>query len=393
MPSSQNQNLLPGRATPQATKDYAARFTSRAAPGHFRETARTRVSAAGSGSLAEAAGGLTVSSIGIGTYLGEVDAATDRRYTEAAIAAGEGGINFIDTAINYRLQRSERSVGAALQALVARGYKREEFVVCTKAGFLTPDATMPDDANEYFQREYLSRGIFRPEDIAAGCHSLAPKFLADQLERSRCNLGLECVDVFYLHNPETQLGEITRDEFRQRTRDAFAFCESAIVRGKIAAYGLATWKAFREDPKSESYLSLEEMVLIARELAGDAHGFRFVQLPLNLAMLEALTKANQVVQGRTLAMVQAARPLGITLVASAALLQGQLTRNLPAKMAQVLGLSNDAERALQFVRSVPSLTTALVGMSRVEHVRANLALLSVEPSPRDQFLKLFGHGR
>ena len=377
MPPTQTQNLLPGRATPQATKDYAARFASRAAHGHFRE----------------AAGGLTVSSIGMGTYLGEADAATDRRYTEAAIAAGEGGSNFIDTAINYRLQRSERSVGEALQALVARGYKREEFVVCTKAGFLTPDATMPDDANDYFQREYLSRGIFRPEDIAAGCHSLAPKFLADQLERSRRNLGLECVDVFYLHNPETQLGEIARGEFRQRIRDAFAFCESAIVRGKIAAYGLATWKAFREDPKSESYLSLGEMASIARELAGDAHGFRFVQLPVNLAMPEALTKANQVVNGKTLAMVQAVRPLGITLVASAALLQGQLTRTLPAQMAQVLGLSNDAERALQFVRSVPGVTTALVGMSRVEHVRANLALLSVEPAPRDQFLKLFGHGR
>ncbi len=374
--STRDEKLLPGRATPQGTKDYAARFGSRAAQGHFRE----------------AAGGLLVSSIGIGTYLGEADAATDLRYTEAVVAAGEGGVNFIDTAINYRLQRSERSVGAALQSLVRRGYKREEFVVCTKAGFLTPDAEMPADANEYFQREYLSRGVFRAEDIAAGCHSLAPKFLADQLERSRRNLGLECVDVFYLHNPETQLGEISREEFRGRIRDAFAFCESAIVRGKIAAYGLATWKAFREPPESEGYLSLAEMASIARELAGDGHGLRFVQLPVNLAMPEALTRANQVVNGKTMAMVQAARPLGITLVASAALLQGQLTRKLPAQMTEVLGLANDAQRALQFVRSVPGVTTALVGMSRVEHVRANLALVGVEPAARDQFLRLFGHG-
>jgi aryl-alcohol dehydrogenase-like predicted oxidoreductase len=391
--SSQNQNLLPGRATPQGTKGYAARFASRAAQGHFRQAAGGHSAVTGSGHVPEAAGGLTVSSIGIGTYLGEADAATDRRYTEAVIAAGEGGVNFIDTAINYRLQRSERSVGAALQVLVGRGYKREEFVVCTKAGFLTPDAVMPDDVNDYFQREYLGRGILRVEDVAASCHSMAPKFLADQLERSRRNLGIECVDVFYLHNPETQFDEISRDEFRGRVRDAFAFCEAAVVRGKIAAYGLATWKAFRENAKSESYVSLEEMASIARELAGDAHHFRFVQLPLNLAMPEGLTNANQVVNGKTMAMVQAARPLGITLVASAALLQGQLTRNLPAQMAQVLGLANDAERALQFVRSMPGVTTALVGMSRVEHVAANLALLSVEPAPRDQFLKLFGHGR
>jgi aryl-alcohol dehydrogenase-like predicted oxidoreductase len=44
---------------------------------------------------------------------------------------------------------------------------------------------------------------------------------------------------------------------------------------------------------------------------------------------------------------------------------------------------------LQFARSVPGLTTALVGMSRVEHVQANLALVGVEPASRDQFMMLF----
>lgn len=375
MSSSQQGYLLPGRATIEGTKAYANRFGSRAAKGHFRE----------------AAGGLTASSIGIGTYLGEPDATTDRRYTEAVIEAVEGGINVIDTAINYRLQRSERAVGAALEALLSRGYEREELIVCTKAGFLTPDAVMPVDVSEYFEREYLSHGLFRPEDIAAGCHTMAPKFLADQLERSRKNLGLSCIDVFYLHNSETQLGEVSREEFVRRIRDAFAFLEGAVVRGKIGSYGLATWNGFRENPNSKSYLSLAEMVAIAHDLAGDAHRFRFVQLPINLAMPEALTKANQVVNGKTLAMVQAARPLGITLVASAALLQGQLTRKLPAKVTQALGLDNDTQRALQFVRSVPGVTTGLVGMSRTEHVAANLALLGVEPAPRDQFLKLFGH--
>lgn len=375
MPSSQEGDLLPGQATPEGTRDYAAQFASHAAKGHFRE----------------AAGGLTASSIGIGTYLGEPDAATDRRYTEAVIAAVEGGINIVDTAINYRLQRSERSVGAALTALFSRGYEREELIVCTKAGFLTPDGVMPADVNGYFEREYLGRGILRAEEIAAGCHSMAPKFLADQLERSRKNLGLSSIDVFYLHNPETQMGEISADEFRRRIRRAFEFLESAVTDEKIAAYGLATWNAFREDPQTHAFLSLAEMTEIAREVAGDAHHFRFVQLPVNLAMPEALTKANQVVQGKTLAMVQAARLLGITLVASAALLQGQLTRKLPAKVTQALGLKNDAERALQFVRSVPGVTTALVGMSRADHVAANLALLGAEPAPRDQFLKLFGH--
>jgi len=128
---------------------------------------------------------------------------------------------------------------------------------------------------------------------------------------------------------------------------------------------------------------------IARETAGAEHHFRVLQLPLNLAMPEGLLRANQIVQGKTMAMVQAARALGITLITSAALLQGQLSRNLPPYVGEILGLKGNSASALQFARSVPAVTTALVGMSRVEHVRANLEMIAVEPSPRDQFLKLF----
>jgi aryl-alcohol dehydrogenase-like predicted oxidoreductase len=364
---------ISGRATPQGTLRYAARFQGRVAAGHFRE----------------AAGGLHVPSVGIGTYLGEPDAATDQTYTDAVVAAVEGGINLIDSAINYRLQRSERSVGAALKALVAKGFSREEIVLCTKAGFLTPDGAMPADAEEYFSREFVARGIFRPEDIAAGCHCMTPRYLADQLDRSLANLGVECIDVFYLHNPETQLDEIPASEFRERIADAFQFLESGVAAGKIAAYGVATWNAFREDSNKKGYLSLAAMEEIAREAGGTNHHLRFVQLPLNLAMPEALLRPNQIVTGKTMAMVQAARALGITLVTSAALLQGQLTKNLPPYIGAALGLKSNSLQALQFARSAPGVTTALVGMSRVEHVRANLEIIGVEPAPRDQFLKLF----
>jgi predicted aldo/keto reductase-like oxidoreductase len=106
-------------------------------------------------------------------------------------------------------------------------------------------------------------------------------------------------------------------------------------------------------------------------------------------MTEALTLPNQAIDSRTLPMIEAAHALGITLVASASLLQGQVARNLPPFIAEALGLDNDAERALQFVRSTPGISTALVGMSHVEHVRANLHLVSIAPAPQDVFTKLF----
>ena len=374
MPSPQTADRqIPGRATAQATLRYAARFQGRAAAGHFRDVQ----------------GGLVLSSIGIGTYLGEPDHATDEAYKSAIIAAVKGGVNVVDSAINYRLQRSERSVGAALKVLTSDEFSREEIVVCTKAGFLTPDGEMPEDASEYFSREYVERGILRSEDIAAGCHCMAPGYLSDQLDRSRKNLGVECVDVFYLHNPETQMSEVAPADFRRRISEAFHFLESAVSAGKIGAYGVATWNTFRDERNSPGYLSLAAMEAIAREAGGPEHHFRFVQLPLNLAMPEALLRPNQVVEGKTMAMVQAGRALGITVVTSATLLQGQLTRNLPSYIGAALGLKDDAAQALQFARSVPGVTTALVGMSSVEHVRANLEIVGVEPAPRDQFLKLF----
>jgi aryl-alcohol dehydrogenase-like predicted oxidoreductase len=362
-------------ATKEGTTRYAQKFAGRAAEGHFRETHR-----------------LVLSSIGIGTYLGQPDTKTDEGYAAAVVAAMENGINVIDAAINYRFQRSERSIGAAIQQLAAKGIPREEFVLCTKGGYLTPDSSMPADPNEYFFREYIQPGVFSARDIAAGSHCMTPKFLKNQLGRSLKNLGVECVDIYYLHNPETQLTEVSKEEFLNRVREAFTFLESAVQAGEIQYYGMATWNGFRQDAGARDAMQLGEIAQIAQEIAGGRHRFRFVQLPFNLGMTEALTLGNQSVRGRDRTIMEAASELDITLIASASLLQGQVARNLPGFVAEALGLKNDAERALQFVRSSPGITTALVGMSRVEHVKANARLVSVPPATVDEFSKLFSRG-
>jgi len=362
-------------ATKEGTTRYAQRFAGRAAAGHFREVQR-----------------LLLSSIGIGTYLGQPDAKTDEGYTMAAVAAVESGINVIDTAINYRFQGSERSIGAAIQQLAAKGFEREEIVLCTKGGYLTPDGLMPAEPNEYFFREYIQRGILGAKDIVAGSHCMTPKFLKNQLGRSLKNIGVECVDVYYLHNPETQLAELSKEEFLNRVREAFMFLESAVEAGEIQYYGMATWNGFRQDARARDAMQLGEITQIAREIAGGRHHFRFVQLPFNLAMTEALTLGNQTLRGHHRTVMEAASELDITLIASASLLQGQVAKNLPGFVAEALGLGNDAERALQFVRSSPGITTALVGMSRVEHVKANAGLVSVAPATADEFSKLFSRG-
>ena len=351
------------RATAAGTERLAARFADERVPDFYRP----------------AGGGLVASSIGIGTYLGEPDDAEDRRYADALHAAVAVGINVIDAAINYRCQRSERVVGQVLASLVGdRAARRDEIIVCTKGGYIPLDGAPPASREEYnalIEREYFARGVMRPEDVVGGGHCIAPGYLADQIARSRANLGLDTIDVYYVHNPEQQIPAVGRETFVRRIVRAFEELELRVAAGDIGAYGCATWNGLRVAPDSRESLSLEELVAAAREVAGDAHHFRYVQLPVNLAMSEALRAPTQRVAGRTRTALEAASELGLIVVASASLMQSALAKSLPTAVRDALPrYDTDAQRALAFVRGVPGITTALVGMRGAKHVAENVAI-------------------
>jgi aryl-alcohol dehydrogenase-like predicted oxidoreductase len=355
--------MIAGAATAEGTTAFAARVGGEPVEGRFRRF-----------------GGRLLSSLGLGTYLGPDDAATDVRYREAAARALELGINVLDTSVNYRSQRSERVLGEVLAAAIGAGkLARNEVLVTTKGGFLPFDGQRPRDAAAYFQETYLDTGLIAPDELVANCHSLAPRFLADQLERSRRNLGLDTLDVYYLHNPETQLGEVDRPEFLRRMRAAFELLEHAVSDGKIGCYGTATWSGYRQPRDAEDLLRLEELLVLAREVGGADHHFRMVQLPYNLAMTEAFALANQ---GAT-SLLTAAADAGVYVMTSGSILQGKLTRQLPDEMRAVLGahLETDAQRALEFVRSTPGVGTALCGMKTLAHVEENAEILARAPLP------------
>jgi aryl-alcohol dehydrogenase-like predicted oxidoreductase len=364
---------LNGCASLEGTARYRERFQGVAAENHFRR-----------------AQNLWLSSIGVGTYLGEANAETDARYTEAVVRAVELGANVIDTAANYRFQRSERSIGAALSELAERGFARDELVVCTKGGYLPFDGSPPRDVRRYVEETFVDPGIASFADIAGGSHCMTPRYLQSQLSQSLANMGLDCIDVYYLHNPESQLSAVSADEFWKRLRAAFEFLEQSVANGKISNYGVATWNGFRAEPDGSAYHSLEHMADIARAIAGDDHHFRFIQLPFNLAMPEALFFQNQKVGDEYESAVEAARALGKTAIASGSLFQGQVARGLPEAIREPLGsLATDAQTGIQFVRSAPGITTALVGMSQRTHVEENMQLAGIAPAQPDDLLSVF----
>src|ERR1044072_1498309 len=107
-------------------------------------------------------------------------------------------------------------------------------------------------------------------------------------------------------------------------------------------------------------------------------------------MPEALSLPNEQLGGEPTTVLEAAFSLGITVMVSASMLQGRVARGLPDAVRQPLGsLSTDAQTAIQFVRSTPGVSTALVGMSRVEHVEENLALIDKEPAGNEAFAALW----
>ena len=365
-----------GRATPDGTAAYAARHPQ-AAQGHFRRVTT----------------GWTLSSIGLGTYLGRSDERTDAGYAAAVDRALALGCNVLDTAVNYRDQRSERALGAALEKLVQDGaVGREQVVVATKGGFLPGDSGRPGGPEAYVEQELLRPGVIRVDDVVAGCHCMTPGYLRHQLAASLANLRLAAVDVYYVHNPETQLPEVSRSEFERRIRDAFAALEEEVADGHIGVYGTATWNGYRAAPGAPDHLELEALVDAAHDVAGDDHHFRAVQLPVNLAMPEAATAATQRRGDGTAPLLDVAAAHGIVVMASASLLQARLARGLPAEVRAALGaeLQSDAQRALQFTRSLPGLTTALVGMSNPQHAEENLALVQVPPLDSAQARALAG---
>ncbi len=358
---------LPGRANAEATAQWAERHET---VGFYRR----------------GWDGLTLASVGLGTYLGEPDAATDTAYASALQRYWQLGGNLIDSAINYRFQRSERVIGAALAVAVAAGeVPREAVVLCTKGGYLPFDGEWPADPAAWINATFLAPGIVTADEIVDG-HCMAPAYLRHQIAQSRQNLGVDCIDLYYLHNPEGQRAALGEDAFRDRLREAFATLEVAVAQGHIAAYGVATWDGFRAQPSEPEYLALEGVLEVAQDVSGDRHHFRAIQLPLNFQMLEALGRANQ--PGDRSAL-EAAADHGLSVLASAPLLQARVLGRLPATLqAKFAPGMTDAQRALQFVRSLPGLTAALAGMARPAHVDDNLGLRNHAPLTPDA-LKLF----
>ena len=357
--------LLNGFATPSGTKKYLDYAIQKGKPsGHFRNF-----------------DGLYLSSIGMGTYLGQLSVEDDNDIENAVYdSIKSGAINVIDTAINYRAMKSEKNIGQALLRLINDGIiSRDEVFICTKNGYITNDGEYPRvDVMEYMQKMFISTGVIKPNDISSGYNVLNPNYIARCIDKSLTNMHLNCIDLMYIHNAfESWYEDINREEFMQMLSKVFEVYEKYRSSNKIKYYGMATWTCFRVHQNNREYLSLEETVKVAEKVGGKNHGFRFIQLPYNLVYSEAALLENQDVGSiKNLTILEAAERLNIGVFTSIPLFQSRL---LDANIPDYAGSTDQVEKLIQIVRSTPSIMAPLIGQKKPQHVQQNIKLADVPP--------------
>jgi aryl-alcohol dehydrogenase-like predicted oxidoreductase len=349
-----------------------------------------------------------VSSVGLGTYLGDPTEAIDDAYRDAVRFALEHGVNHVDTAVNYRCGRSERVVG---EALADADIGREAAFVATKGGFVPFDGHRPENPGRYVRETVLDAGLAAREDLAQGSHCITPAFVDAMVDRSLAALGLDRIDLYYLHNPETQLAVRSRDAVYDQLEAAFVTLERRVAAGEIGAYGVASWEAFRVPSDGDAHLSLaavhDRARRAARRVGNEACGLAAIQLPFNVVMADAFSvrahphpeadkrddRAAGGGGGRPddglVSALKYVQESDLRAVTSASLAQGDLARELPAAVEAELSGDTPAQRALNFARSAPGVATALVGTSDRDHLSENIAAGTFDPLGARAFDRVF----
>ncbi len=323
----------------------------------------------------------------MGTYLGDLTPEDDKAVEDAVFrSVKSGAVNVIDTAINYRSMRSEKSIGRALLRLLdENAITRDQIFVATKNGYITNDGDFPSvDVMEYIQRMYVSTGVISADDISSGYNVMNPRYLARCIDKSLMNMHLSTIDLVYIHNAfESWNRDVNRETFKSMLAAAFETYEKYRSMGKVRYYGMATWTCFRVLANVAEYLSLEECVSIAEKVGGKKHGFRFIQLPYNLAYSEALTLRSQSVGSvKNLTILEAAGKLGIGVFTSIPLFQGRL---MQAEVPDYAGLTEVVPKLLQILRSSPSVIAPLIGHKKANHVEENLKVANIPPLNPEEF--------
>lgn len=291
--------------------------------------------------------GLKVSEISLGSWLTYGKSVEDDTAIKTIQRAYELGINSFDSANVY-----ERGEGEKVMAKALRPFRRESYIITTKAFW-----PMGDGVND--------RGLSR-------------KHVFEQLHASLRRMELDYVDIFYCHryDPETPVEETLRT------------IDDMIRQGKVLYAGVSEWTAAQ----------IQEAITVADQYLLD----RIVVNQPSYSMLNRYIEKE---------VIPVSSKLGIGQIVFSPLAQGVLTgkyrgghipegtrgsnpeinqwvqnmiaSGVMAKVDALEDLANElgitlSEMALAWILRQPNVASALVGASRPEQIEANAKAVEVE---------------
>ena len=201
-------------------------------------------------------------------------------HQDAINYALDSGITHIDTSSNYMQGEAEILVGAALKQR-----DRKAFKIVTKGGYIQGQELLDvengksiEDLVKYESHCYLS---------------ISPSYLEEQIDKSLERLDVEYIDVYLLHNPEYYLmKELKKNAtdadidthhniMQMRIKKAFVFLETMVEKGKIKGYGISS-NSFSKSSNDYHFLEYKNLLSIAKDIKGEHHHFKVIQLPFNM---------------------------------------------------------------------------------------------------------------
>lgn len=257
--------------------------------------------------------------IALGTHLGDFSNEDSEKYVNAISYALKNGILTIDGAINYRGMCSEKDEGAAIHKLMEDGIlRREDFCITSKAGLLFGDILEGMNPTSYLKKVLEPRGITIHDffEYHGLYQTLHPDFYEIALEKSLQNLGLDTLDVHYIHIPEiTRLG-VSEDVFYEQMERLFLWYEAKVKEGKIRYYGIALEFMGREPLDEKWHFEIEKLKAMADKVCNGNSHFKYVLFEYNLLCPYAQTACSQTVDGCMMSLADACKKLGLKTVGS-----------------------------------------------------------------------------
>ena len=305
-----------------------------------------------------------MSRIALGTHLGDANDEVSASYRNAIKYAVQNGIYTIDGAINYRGMRSEKDEGIAIRELIESGIvKREDIVVTSKAGLLFGDITERMNPKMYLENILKPQGIIESDfsEYDGLRQTLNPAFYEIALNKSLENLGLETLDLHYIHIPEITRAGMDETVFYDEMEKLFAWYEGKVTENKIRNYGIALEFMGEEPEDVKWHFELEELKRRADIVAGGKSHLKYVIFEYNMLCPYPRTVLSQHVNGEALTLAEACHKLGFKTVASMPLAMGDALKE------------HSLNELLEF--ALDGCDHIIVGSKNTDHIKELLSFL------------------